>query len=173
MLNYVKAICAGGALVFAAGCPAQGGIRLIIWNYEPIYRNEISQHFGIGYDQDLNDRLSLGLQGRIGTDGDTWAINYRSAYHMAENTSGSAYFGPIVGFRHFKELEKNIYPVGLRFGVRGGLERFYADLHAGVQYNVGAGSVSIGDGRYTTGLATATYCIGLDRGWGWDKPGRR
>ncbi len=165
------------ALLFGAVTCAQGGVRLILWNYEPIYSTAgyaDVQHIGIGYDQDLNERLSFGLQGRTTFDGHSWVINYHSAYHMADNTGGSAYFGPTVGVRHLKdEGSVNVFPIGLRIGVRGGLERFYADLHGGVQYNIGAASATVGDGRTTSGLAAATYCIGVDLGWGWDKPGRR
>jgi len=177
MSTILKVLNAASALLLVVGSFAQGGVRLVLWNYEPIFDAQgygNFQHIGVGYDHDLNDRLSFSIQGRTSFDGNTWAVNYHSAYHMADNSSGSAYFGPMVGVRHFTgEAPLNVFPVGIRLGVRGGLERFYADLHGGVQYNIGASSASVLEGSSKSGLAVAAYCIGLDLGWGWDKPGRR
>jgi hypothetical protein len=54
-------------------------------------------------------------------------------------------------------------------GIRGGLERFFADVYAGFQYNAGAGKpVSDADGADVSANA-ATYVIGFDVGWGWAK----
>ncbi|HRH68064.1 MAG TPA: hypothetical protein PLB89_01025 [Flavobacteriales bacterium] len=106
MPRMLEAICTTAMLLSCTGSCAQGGVRLILWNYEPIYSTQgygDVQHIGVGYDQDLNERLSFGVQGRTTFDGHSWVINYRSAYHMADNTSGSVYFGPTVGVRHLKD----------------------------------------------------------------------
>ena len=156
---------------------AQGGVRLVLWNYEPVLKYgsgvELDTHLGLGYDHDLEKRLSYGVQLRYALEAGSFVLTYHSAFHFSDNDNGSFYLGPIVGLRRFGSLENAVVvPVGLRMGVRGGLERFYADLHVGGQYNMGGGSINadIGNGGYD--LLKGTFCFGLDLAWGWEKNSR-
>ncbi|MCB0769736.1 MAG: hypothetical protein KDC00_04950 [Flavobacteriales bacterium] len=155
---------------------AQGGIRLIVYNYEPLFEGgSLAAHYGIGYDHDLNERVSSAWTARLDPGNDSYVLNYRSAYHFSDNDRGSFYFGPSVGVRRFTvEGSPTLMPVGLRAGVRGGLERFYADLYAGFQYNAGSGKSFSETGQYAgVDLRAATYTIGLDFGWGWARNTRK
>lgn len=152
------------------GAQAQGGIRAIIWNVEPVATgiNADFLHYGLGYDGDLNDRLSMGVQVRFSPGASSWVVNYQSSYHFSDNESTSFYMGPNVGFRSVGgSVGATLIPVGMRMGVRGGLEGFYADLYVGGLYNIGGGGrteladVGIAD------LRTTSFCVGLDLGFGW------
>lgn len=150
----------------------QGGIRLILWDYEPIERRAFtgSEHFGIGYDHDVSARTSMAVQARINSRADSWVLNYRSAFHLADTDGPSTYLGPTIGVRRIdlSSDPKTLVPIGFRIGVRGGLEGFFADLHAGVVVNMGAGSITPDPGH--AAIAATTFCVGLDLGWGWDAP---
>ncbi len=151
------------------GAQAQGGIRVIPWSYEPLVEGgSIEAHFGLGYDQDLNERLSLLLTARLTVDAG-WVVNYRSAFHFSDNGSSSFYMGPTIGVRSVGDTDRaTIFPAGLRFGLRGGLERFYADLYAGVHVNLGANrTVMLAYDNWPQDLRTTSFCFGLDLGWGW------
>jgi hypothetical protein len=156
-------------LLWGGNANAQAGIRGIFWNIEPITARlgEDAFNYGIGYDHDMNDRLSLGLSLRVIPSIQGWVVNYRSAYHFSDNESGSFYMGPTIGLRSLGTYGTQL-PVGMRMGVRGGLERFYADLYIGGLYIIG-GSSPIG-GSESVGavdLRTGTVWVGLDLGWGW------
>lgn len=175
-MRILPAVLAYLTVLFASG---QGGIRLIIWNYEPVLVSSDAfvdgQHLGVGYDQDLNHRLSFGIQFRMNTGVSRgWVANYQSAFHFNDNSSGSFYFGPNIGVRSIPGPDaKVLVPIGARIGVRGGLERFYADLHAGVQYNIGGGQPLYIDRGGVVDLRTGSFCFGLDLGWGWEPSRRR
>ncbi|MEZ4808355.1 MAG: hypothetical protein R2815_12905 [Flavobacteriales bacterium] len=145
---------------------AQGGIRLLVSNVEPFVVGG-AQHVGIGLDLDLADRLSLGVQGRMSIGVDGWVLNYRTAYHFNDAEYASFYFGPLVGYRHIGAQEGvNVIPLGFQLGWRGGLERFYADLHLGGHYNLGADEVLL-EGGVKADILKTSFCAGLDLGWGW------
>lgn len=83
---------------------AQGGIRIIFWDYAYFGQDTWLSAYGFGYDHDMNERLSLGLQARLLlTDFEpAWSVDYRSAYHFADNTSGSFYMDPQISVFGFK-----------------------------------------------------------------------
>jgi hypothetical protein len=154
-------------LSMATAAWAQGGIRVIVYNFEQVMDGgDLEQHFGLGYDQDLDERLSLNFSARISDD--TWAMNYRTAYHFSDVESTSFYFGPTVGVRSISSTRDNLLlvPVGLRMGVRGGLAKFYMDAYAGIGYNIGSGKpLTEGARNYAI---QAPFCFGVDFGWGWE-----
>ena len=165
-------VCLCSLVLLSFAMFGQGGIRLILWNYEPLDRGAFSgaDHYGIGYDHDLTERTSMAVQARINSGADTWVVNYRSAFHLADNSGPSTYLGPMIGLRrvNLSTDPQTLIPIGFRVGVRGGLERFFADLHAGFVLNMGAGNVKPEAGY--PAIPGATYCVGLDLGWGWDAP---
>lgn len=153
---------------------AQHGIRAIFWDYEPIYGDGFSQAtmVGLGYDHDLNERISNAVQFRLSTGGDTWVANYRSAYHFADTDGASFYTGPVVGLRSIKGSTESsmLVPLGFRMGVRGGLEGFFADLHAGFVYNVGGtGRLLMERSGAPVDILPFTFNVGLHMGLGWDR----
>ena len=171
MITPARWLFAALLVCAVASVYAQGGMRLIVYNYEPVFEDAgLVAHYGIGYDHDLNERVSSAFSFRLAPEIDSYVVNYRSAYHFSDNDRGSFYFGPTVGVRTFTGGDgPTLVPIGLRMGIRGGLERFFADVYAGFQYNAGAGKpVSDADGADVSANA-ATYVIGFDVGWGWAK----
>jgi hypothetical protein len=150
---------------------AQGGIRGIFSNLEPITTgfNGDGSHYGIGYDHDVSDRLSMAITVRRSTGVPSTVVNYRSAYHFSDNEGSSYYMGSMVGLRSFGSEGPGLqFPVGFRFGARGGLEGFFADLYVGGHYNLGAsGEVTDTYEGVTSDLRKWGFSVGLDVGWGW------
>lgn len=155
------------------GAAAQGGIRAIFWDFEHLGSDIWMSSYGLGYDKDINSRFSIAVQGRYGVDaGNAMQFDYRSAFHFADNSSGSFYLGPQISYRRFTEWEATQVPIGLRMGVRGGLQGFYADLFAGVYYAAGKVRSGVDTDRETSGIGPVSIALGLHMGLGWDERGR-
>jgi hypothetical protein len=159
-----------GLLLATTHAYGQGGIRLIIWNLEPVEVDGLDSHYGLGYDHDLNKQLSMGINLRYSLNTESVILDYRSAFHFSDNDRASFYMGPTVGMRFFRESGYGVQvPLGFRMGVRGGLENFYADLYLGAHYNLGAsGAVFSDDGFNSLDLRKGSFGGGLDLGFGWD-----
>jgi hypothetical protein len=157
-------------LVSVGVARAQGGIRAIIFNTEPVTTGVNSDfvHYGLGYDADLNDRLAMGVQMRYSIGASSWVFTYHSHFHFSDNEFSSFYMGPNIGFRTVDGFG-TLVPIGMRMGVRGGLEGFYADLYVGGHYNVGGGSSTVLENTGVTDLRTLGFSGGLDIGIGWGK----
>lgn len=172
MLDVRLALFTALALMVTGVAHAQGGIRAIFFNNEPVSTgfNADFLHYGLGYDGDLNDRLAMGVQMRYSPGASSWVVNYHSHYHFSDNESTSFYMGPNIGIRSIGGSESAILvPVGMRMGVRGGLEGFYADLYLGGHYNVGGGGPAVLEDVGATDLRTLSFCAGVDLGIGWGK----
>ncbi len=193
---------------------AQGGIRIVTGHIEPVYPatsdayngssstgsiiSSIANggyHFGIGYDRDLADRLSMGVDlmfttGIFSGEGSVYTLQYRTAFYFASNTEASAYIGPSIGIRS-ASLTKytynynsytytsstttatdntTLFPIGLRVGFRGDLRLFYADVYTGFVVQVG-GESSL-DTAPVPAPKPVTFVLGVDFGFGWDKRSR-
>ncbi|HRH37099.1 MAG TPA: hypothetical protein PK760_02065 [Flavobacteriales bacterium] len=157
---------------------AQSGLRFMLMDLEPVVsRSGDFVHYGVGFDHDLSKRLSLGVDLRMSTEDRGYVINYRSAYHFADNDGASFYMGPTIGLRRLGDSENTvIVPISFRMGVRGGLEDFYADLYLSVVNNIGGGDglvypsssnypYSSQVDRYT--VMPTSFNLGLSLGWGW------
>lgn len=163
----------GSFILIGNACQAQGGVRLIFWDYVSMGERNWANGFGVGYDHDMNERLSLGVQARaLAGNGAKWSFDYRSAYHFSDNDAGSFYLGPQVSVMSYETADgnKTLIPLGMRCGVRGGLERFYADLFAAVHYAAGANDLV--DTEMGRPLKAASFSLGLHMGWGWEKKDR-
>ncbi len=160
------------ALLMDSAAHAQGGIRAIFFNNEPVATgfSEDFLHYGLGYDTDLNDRLSILMQVRTSPGSSSWVVDYHSKYHFSDNDYSSFYLGPNIGVRAIGGSESaTLVPVGMRMGVRGGLEGFYADLYVGGLYNIGGGGSIELESVGNRDLRNLSFCAGLDLGVGWGK----
>jgi hypothetical protein len=198
------------------------GIRLIFPEFTKVYAGKSmwsSYQVGMGFDHDLNDRISMGidltfdLQRATGESGQTIDVpyagliahyyggdrllsgTYRTAFSFSDNTEGSFYLGSFFGFRSFKqaldlsyvedpsgwssdngpfqsqvEAKKILFPIGLRFGMRGSLEGGFADLYTQLGYTIGGGESAFTQ-AYFSGeefdLSTLSFTLGLAYGFGW------
>jgi len=170
-MRYIPNLVILALFMLPGALSAQGGMRLIFWDVEKVGEARWAAVYGLGYDQDLNTRLSLAAQFRYGTDGTASHLqfDYRTAYHLADNGSSSFYLGPQIGVRSYQSgVEGTVVPLGMRVGVRGGLQGFYADLHAGFFVPLGADGLTqprLAEERYE--LAPVAVSIGLHMGIGW------
>lgn len=108
------------SMLLMQGAQAQGGIRVTPWNYEPLFEGPSgwAAQYGIGYDRDLNEGLSLNVGFLLVSEGG-WMATYRSAFHVSDNDASSFYLGPTVALRSVAEHGgEMVFPVGMRFGVR-------------------------------------------------------
>jgi hypothetical protein len=159
-------------LMVATTVNAQGGVRAIFWDYEFVDRSWLGA-YGLGYDHDMNERLSMGFQVKYAEP--FIQADYRSAFHFSDNDHGSLYLGPQVGLRSFMSEEAMVFPVGFRTGVRGGLRGFYADLFASVSYSLGERAGYERDPSLTIPAVNGSplsFNLGLHMGIGWDRADR-
>lgn len=156
--------------------------------------------YGLGFDHDLNDHLAFGADviyrvegtskwsgiGRPPSDLSGWDVQYRSYYLLGDHERTSFYMGSWIGVRTTKyvigqTLSNGSYvrdegstisvPVGVRIGMRGGLEGFFGDLFVAFGYAIG-GSVPTErygmDGFIREPLSGPEFRAGLNFGIGWE-----
>lgn len=158
---------------------------------------------GLGFDHDLNDHLAFGvdvIHRFEGTSRSTsvqppsdlsgWELQYRAYYLLGDHERTSFYAGSWIGLRRltyaiglmrsdgtFLREEGAVMnvPVGVRFGVRGGLEGFFLDAFVAFGYAIGG---SIPTERYGMDrfvqrpLSGAEIRAGINFGFGWDERSR-
>jgi hypothetical protein len=124
-----------------------------------------------------------------------FSVMYRTAYAFSDNDGSSFYLGSYIGYRSFKQLlalsyvdnttgtvngngpfatdvegAKALFPLGLRFGMRGSLEGGFADLYTQLGYTIGGGASAFSQ-PYFTGeefdLSSMSFTLGLAYGFGW------
>ncbi len=197
---------------------AQWGIRYVLPQTEAVTKAGPFDLWliGLGFDFDLSDRTSCGVDLMIDTNWDpygksretatsgstygtdyyyeklkVYGIQYRSQYHFSDNDGTSVYLGSFFGLRYVRQtvtgdiitgssqysysttefIDKGsgvIFPVGLRLGVRGGLDAGFADLYVGVGYALGSGD-ALTKAPYLTEeseLSPLNLQIGLAIGFG-------
>lgn len=124
-------------------------------------------------------------------------VTYRSAYAFSDNDEGHLYLGSFIGIRRMKQrvdldrwttpsgygysggsfveraiANKVVVPVGLRLGVRGGMEdTYFMDLYFQAGYCIGGGTAGFSqaylDIAEELALAKFTFTAGLAIGFGW------
>ncbi len=129
MTSFRNALLLFGLLGWANAFSQANGIRFIIPQLDPIYKQDgtPSIALGFGYDHNFDDNMSMGLEftflGRSLTDKisdpytntpftygtwqanwadkrSTWTVIYRTAYAFGSNSSfGSSYIGSYIGVR--------------------------------------------------------------------------
>ncbi|MBS1583622.1 MAG: hypothetical protein JST66_15585 [Bacteroidetes bacterium] len=154
---------------------------------------------GLGFDHDLNDHLAFGVDVIHRFEGTSrsasvqppsdlsgWEAQYRSYYLLGDHERTSFYAGSWIGLRHLtyaiglkrsdgtflrEEGAVMSVPVGVRFGVRGGLEGFFLDAFVAFGYAIG-GSVPTKrygmDSFVQKPLSGAELRAGINFGFGWD-----
>jgi len=153
---------------------AQSGIRTHLYNAF-LVANEPRQLgivLGLGYDHDLSRSLAYGIDADYlivtfrdddERDGAALQLNYRAYYLTGDPDASSFYFGSRLGLRRISFLDDVTWscPIGVRLGVRGGLERFFADLFVELGAQAGGTTPS------GAALSGPEIHAGLDIGFGW------
>lgn len=139
--------------------------------------------------------LYAGYRGLFSSADKVLGVQYRTAYAFGDIGSTHAYLGTFVGFRSIKravflstveDLSGNwtydspfistaqgsatVFPIGLRAGLRGGLDAGFADIYAQWGLVLGAGK-SMFQPSYLSGegfdLASTAITVGFAYGVGW------
>jgi hypothetical protein len=145
-----------------------------------------SATLGIGFQHDLQQRLGMGVDlnyaGRDGGDVSAFEFIYSAKYFLSDNDATACYIGSFIGVQSFSgtdaysaggssassDISRLQFPVGLRAGVRGGLDGYFGELFTHVGYAIGNGElVSTSSGK----LNSEALYFGLGfsfLGFGWE-----
>lgn len=146
---------------------AQGGIRVVLNNFDISTGGFGDLSYGLGYDHDFSERTSFTVLVSRYIEVGEMEIGYRSNYHFMDNDGASFYMGPNIALRTGGDARTGL-PIGMHMGVRGGLQGFYADLFAGVRYRVGSKELGPSERLSLDNLPGTTFMFGLHFGIGWD-----
>jgi hypothetical protein len=125
--------------------------------------------FGMGIQHDFTDRIGACLDVRYAAsenqdDLHAWEVIYNAKYFTSENDGTAAYIGSLIGLQSYGgtalesfpgafgyqdyravEISHMQFPVGLRAGVRGGLEGYFAEIYVQAGYAIGNGFLFNGE----------------------------
>lgn len=157
------------ALTICAVAVAQTGVRVVLYDFEfAMAEGQGRSLAGLGVDHDFSERNSMGFDLRYDLANSGYCAQLRSAYHFSDNRDASVYMGPVVGYQRIGDVDKvTVVPLGMRLGLRGGLERFYADLYVGVVANMSSADVVTTRGEDGYQFSSTVFVAGLNIGFGW------
>lgn len=127
-------------------------------------------------------------------------LTYHTEFALGDDDGAHAYVGTFFGFKHitqewrvdgystsgyydpydpsspelnpgYRKVKANVFPVGLRLGVRGATDGGFADLYGMLGYQIGGGKkmlpeISAADAKYLK-LSNLAFTIGFAYGIGW------
>ena len=157
--------------------------------------NEPKSVLGLAYQQDLDHRFGVALDFFYGTNGygtaseRSYDLIYSAKYFTSDNDDATSfYFGTFFGAQSVKAtVEEYVpnssgysaylqtehthvqFPIGIRTGVRGGLDGYFGELFAQVGYAIGNGSIYRTSEGVTVGTSPLYFTLGFSfLGVGWD-----
>jgi hypothetical protein len=155
---------------------------------------------GLAYQQDLDPRFGVALDFFYGTHGyspaseRTYDLIYSAKYFTSDNEDATSfYLGTFFGFQSIKatvweEVPNSSgyssqvqsdhthvqFPLGIRAGVRGGLDGYFGELFAQAGYAIGNGTIYRTSDGVTVGTTPLYFTLGFSfLGIGWDHRSRR
>ena len=145
---------------------------------------------GLAYQQDLSRRFGLGLDVFWGFETkETKSVEaiYSAKYFFSDNSYTAPYIGSFIGVQKLKtsfteyvpasngyttsrnvEAKRLQVPIGLRAGLRGGLDGYFGELFVQAGYAIGNGNYYVADGKQ---VKSSPLFLGLGfsfLGFGWD-----
>jgi hypothetical protein len=143
-----------------------------------------SATIGLGFHRDFQRRIGMGVEvnyaKREGSDLKAFEAIYSARYFTGDNDGTSFYLGSFLGVQRIsgqgertstaevQNVSRVQFPVGLRIGLRGGLDGYFGELFTHVGYALGNGTL------LTTSSGTmdsAPLYLGLGisfLGFGWE-----
>lgn len=153
---------------------ARSGVRTHLYNAFLVANEprQLGLILVLGYDHDLSHSLAYGIDADClivtfrdddERDGGALQLDYRTYYLTGDPDACSVYFGSRLGLRRIAFQDEVTWscPIGVRSGVRGGLERFFADLFVGLGAQAGGTTPS------GATLSGPELHAGSDIGFGW------
>lgn len=114
-----------------------------------------SATFGLGFQRDFQRRLGMGVDlnyaARDASSVRAIEVIYSAKYFTADNDGTACYIGSFIGVQSFSgtggssssgDIAHLQFPIGLRAGVRGGLEGYFGEVFTHVGYAIGNGTLS-------------------------------
>jgi len=150
---------------------------------------------GLSYQQDLNHRFGIALDFFYGTHGynpaseRSYDLIYSAKYFTSDNDDATSfYLGTFFGAQSVKAtVEEEVpnssgyssyvqsdhtrmqFPLGIRIGVRGGLDGYFGELFAQGGYAIGNGTIYRTSDGVTVGTSPLYFTLGFSfLGVGWD-----
>lgn len=175
----MRTLIVASALAFSTAATAQAtGVNFTIMYGHSLYSHQPgfspNTTYGFGVQHDLSDRLGFGVDVNYVSTGysstDAWEFMYHAKYFASDNDATAFYIGSFIGVQNASgDYPFVTLPIGLRTGVRGGLEGYYAELFLQAGYSIGSGELV----RYPEGGVLESkplfFGIGVSfLGFGWD-----
>lgn len=163
----MRSLVLGLSLIFTTCVLAQAtGFNFTIQYAHPLVDGDKgmvpSGTFGMGVQHDFTDRLGVGLDVNYSSREDAevhaWEVIYSTKYFTSDNDGTALYIGSLIGLQSYGgtgeeyigssngytdyrtvEVSNIQIPVGLRTGVRGGLDGYFAEIFVQAAYNIGNG----------------------------------
>ena len=139
-----------------------------------------SATFGLGFQRDFQKRLGMGLDlnyaARDASNVRAIEMIYSAKYFAADNDGTACYIGSFIGVQSFSgtgssssgDIAHLQFPIGLRAGVRGGLEGYFGEVFTHVGYAIGNGTLQTNSAG---NLSSEPLYFGLGfsfLGFGWE-----
>ena len=135
---------------------------------------------GLGFQRDFQKRIGMGLDvnfaQRDGSRIQTIEAIYSAKFFTSDNDATALYIGSFLGVQSYSggsgtsagDVSHLQFPIGLRAGLRGGLEGYFGELFTHVGYAIGNGElVSTSSGKVNS--APLYFGLGFSfLGFGWE-----
>ena len=160
------------------------GFNVTVAYAHGLFQHDLSQRFGIGLEVVLGfDRFTSDVRSYEGI--------YSAKYFFSDNEGTTGYIGSFIGVQSLKAevteyvLGSNGYstprtvtaskiqvPIGIRMGMRGGLDGYFGELFVQAGYALGNGILYKADGDIVKTTPLYFSVGGSFLGFGWDHKGR-
>ncbi|MBS1941478.1 MAG: hypothetical protein JST38_11460 [Bacteroidetes bacterium] len=153
---------------------------------------QLASGLGLAYQQDFEPRFGMALDLNYRMDNvDVHAVDgiISAKYFTSDNDATAFYIGSFFGIQSLKATSREYaspgigsavmkdhtklqFPIGLRAGVRGGLDGYFAELFAQAGYMIGNGQLYTSEGEQVS-TSPVFLSIGFSfLGFGWDHRSR-
>lgn len=177
------------ALIWHTGFSQATGINLTLQYAHAIVDGDKgvvpSATFGLGFQHDFQKRLGMGVDVNYAVrdvgDVSAFELIYSAKFFTADNDGTACYVGSFIGVQRISgpdvstgaasssaDFSRVQVPIGLRAGVRGGLEGYFGEIFTHVGYAIGNGElVTTASGKLNS--EALYFGVGFSfLGFGWE-----
>lgn len=179
-------------------CGQASGFNFTLGYVHPFIQQEEfsvapSVTLGLAYQHDFEPRFGVAFDFFYASESNGLKSNefiYSAKFFTSDNDATAFYIGSFVGVQSLKgvvsvvdvnagmatarrvEISKLQFPIGVRAGVRGGLDGYFAELFTQVGYAIGSGELYMQEGK-AVNSSPLYMCVGFSfLGFGWDHRNR-
>ncbi len=181
LLQLVVFVCATIAEMRAQATGLNFGSDFRKRNISDDDGRQITAAYFLSVQHDFSERVGMGITGAYLDEGRPgFEVIYDTKYFTSNNERTSFFLGSFLGFQRLstyvynsatsltEDVSRTQLPIGLQFGLRGGLPGYFGELHVKAGYNIGNGE--FGDGLPNAPSTTPLYLsFGISYlGFGWE-----